>query len=104
MSLKDWWNKSKYWKRGMLIGFFFGIIKGPLFANLGEFLPEFIGNLFFKVPDEVLCSLFNINDGEPCGFFSFIYGFIYNPIFYGIIGILLASIYKKIIKTHGDTK
>ncbi len=89
---KEKQNRKKYWKNGLIIGVIVGLVKIPFFVIFGRILPDFIGSLFYKIPDETLCYLLNILEGEPCGFFVLIYGFIYNPIFYGLIGIIIGSI------------
>lgn len=98
MGFREWWDKLSYWKKGALIGAILGSIKIPLFVSFGEDIPEFIGNLLFKIPDELICNLLNLSEGEPCGFFVFFYGFVYNPIFYALIGSLVGYLYYKLRK------
>jgi len=98
MGFKKWWKGLEYWKKGVYIGALLGLIKIPLFVTFGERLPISVHYLFSKIPDEMICNLFKINEGESCGFFVLIYGFIYNPIFYAVIGGLLGFIYTKMIK------
>lgn len=83
----NWWNRLSYLKKGMYIGGLIGLLKIPFFMIFGESLSESIFR-FAEIPDRQICNFLNFADGEPCGFFVFYYGWIYNTIFYAIIGIL----------------
>ncbi|HLD15771.1 MAG TPA: hypothetical protein VJB94_04315 [Candidatus Nanoarchaeia archaeon] len=95
MKLKDRWKKLPIWGKGLFIGMIFGLFKVPFFVLFGEKLglPVIVYTIFSKVPDEALCNLLRLGIGESCGFFVIFYGFIYNPIFYGIIGGIIGFLY-----------
>ncbi|MBI1935064.1 hypothetical protein HYS31_01360 [Candidatus Woesearchaeota archaeon] len=97
MSFEGWWKNLSYWKKGIFIGIIIGLLKVPFFAIFGIYLPEIVFK-FFEIPDKQICNLFNIGGTESCGFFFLFYGWIYNPIFYAIIGAILGLLYKLIRK------
>ena len=98
MKLKEWWKRLEYWKKGGIIGILFGLLKLPFFLLSGEILPNFIYTLLTKIPDEFICNLFKFRLGEECGFFSLYYGWLYNPIFYGITFFIMGFLWGKIKK------
>lgn len=98
MGFREWWRKKEYWKRGAYIGALLGFVKIPFLVLYGESLTKISNNLFVKLPEEIICGLFNLGFGERCGYFALLYGFIYNPIFYGVIGIILGLVYDQFKK------
>ncbi len=92
------WKKLKYWQRGIIIGLIVGLLKLPFFMVFGEYIPP-IGYTIFQIPDQQICNMLHFSDGEPCGFFVFFYGWIYNPPFYAIIGAI-GGLFIGIIKNH----
>ena len=95
---KVWRNLPYLVKGGVMGGVGIGILKIPFFILFGDMLPAKLVYFLGKMPDELLCNLFNLGIGEKCGFFVLFYGFIYNPIFYGLIGIIVGLLCQKLRK------
>ena len=90
MKFFEFIRRNKKIITGASIGFIFGFLKVILSAIILDSLPAFIAKMieliFWKFPDEFLCWLFGYGTGEGCGYFALYYGFIYNTIFYCVIG------------------
>lgn len=95
MGFSKWWKELSYWKKGIYIGLVVGFLKMPFLLFFGEYIPDRIGSLITKIPDEMLCNFFDLGIGEKCGWFFLFFGFLYNPIFFGIIGGVLGLTHKK---------
>ena len=98
MKIKKLWNQFPLWLKGLSIGLILGLIKIPFFIIFGEILSSKLVYFLGKIPDELLCNLFSLGIGEKCGFFVLFYGFIYNPIFYGIMGGIIGLLCQKLKK------
>lgn len=96
MGFREWWGKSEYLRIGGYTGLAIGFLKLPFFFIFGENLPGQFVYYAGIIPDEVLCRLFNLGYGESCGFFFLYFGFIYNPLFYGMICALLGFFYNQL--------
>ncbi|MBI2102173.1 hypothetical protein HYT53_06195 [Candidatus Woesearchaeota archaeon] len=92
------WKKLKYWQKGGVIGLIIGLVKIPFFVLMGESMPSIFVYYAGLIPDQMLCNFLNLGSGESCGWFALIYGFIYNPIFFGMIGMILGLCYSLIKK------
>lgn len=100
----EWWKRlDDFIRKGLFVGIAIGLIKAPLLIVFGEKIPESIGRLIV-LPDEMICKVISILEPEQCGFLLIIYGMIYNPIIYGLLGGLIGSLYRYFNATLQNTK
>ncbi|NQV09129.1 hypothetical protein HQ529_04720 [Candidatus Woesearchaeota archaeon] len=88
MNFKEWWKKLEYWKKGFLVGLFFGIIRIFLWGFLSTTKIPILRELF-GLEFDFICHSFKLGAGEPCGVLFWIWFAIISPILFIFFGILI---------------
>lgn len=87
-----WQSLAPQWK-GLCIGTFLGFIK--MF-----FISSYSFEFLFRFPDQILCHVLALEAGDTCAFFILFGGFVYNPLFFGLIGLLLGLLIYSLKAKH----
>lgn len=86
------WNKLKYWQKGLRIGILFGFLLGVVMYLLMAKL-SIIGFALLYPHISIFCTS---NITPLCAFIVGTMGWLIFPIFYGIIGAIIGLIVEKV--------